>query len=321
MKDSTLLTLPLSLAVRRLALEQLDAAAKASARVKNNDDAEALHDFRVALRRLRSILRAYAPWYDPAAKNLHKRLRHLARATNTARDTEVQIEWLRRMSPRLTAEAQSGVAWLLARLTARQRKAHRVVRKLVRNEFANLEPRLRAALQTGKPRHDKATTTDIMFAHATRERLSVYSAELAADLAGISAVTDHEAIHAARIGGKRLRYLLEPLRRSIPGTAVLVNTMKAFQDRLGELNDRFIMAREIAQAVERADAQAEQVLPGLLELTAWIERDTIRRYRVIRARYLGRHAGKMFTPMSAFSRKLDTSYIANDSKPRRVRSK
>ena len=310
MKGPALLALPPQLAVQRLALAQLDAAVAASARFTDRDDAEALHDFRVALRRLRSVLRAYAPWYDPVPKNLNKRLRRLARATNTARDAEVQIEWLRRPPPRLKAGAQSGLAWLLARLAERQRTTNREVRKVVRKEFAALEPRLRAALRTRKHERDTVAGAGVTFAQATDERLSSYCAELAADLAGIGSAADRDEIHVARIGGKRLRYLLEPLRGSVPGAAAQVNTMKAFQDRFGELNDRFVTAREIAQAIEIAGTQAEQVLPGLRELAAWVGRDTNRRYRDIRARYLGRRAHKLLAPMRVMSRKLAA---ANDS--------
>ena len=318
MKARFLLALSPDQVVRRLALAQLDAAAKAYTRVADRDDAEALHDFRVALRRLRSLLRAYAPWYDPVPKNLRKRLRRLARATNAARDAEVQIEWLRRTPPRLKAGAQFGLAWLLARLAERQRTAHRAVRKVVRKEFAAIEPRLRAALHARKHGRDAVACEGVTFAQVTDERLSSYCAELAADLAGIGSVADRDEIHAARISGKRLRYLLEPLRGSVTGAAAQVNTMKAFQDRFGDLNDRFVTAREIAQAVEIAGVQAEQGLPGLRKLAAWVERDTNRRYRDIRARYLGRHTRKLLVPMHALSRKLAA---ANDTKQRRVRLK
>ena len=148
--------------------------------------------------------------------------------------------------------------------------------------------------------------------------MSAYCAELAADLASIGSVADRDAIHAARIGSKRLRYLLEPLRESVSGAAVQVNSMKAIQDRIGELNDRFVTAREIAQAVEIAGAQVKQVLPGLRALAAWVERDTNRRYREIRARYLGRRVRTLLAPMCVLSRKLAA---VNDTKPRRVRLK
>jgi CHAD domain-containing protein len=304
--------------VRRLALAQLDAAASACARVVNRDDAEALHDFRVALRRLRSILRAYAPWCDPVPKDLRRRLRRLARATNAARDAEVQIEWLRHPPSRLKADARLALAWLLAGLEQRQRTAHRALRKRVRKEFAALEPRLRAVLRIRKHERDAVTTAGVSFAQATSGRLSGYGADLAADLAGIGSVADRDAIHAARIGGKRLRYLLEPLRGTVPGVVVPVKKLQGLQDRFGELNDRFVMAHEIAQALDIAGAQAEAVLPGLRELAAWVGHDTKRRYRDIRARYLGPRARTFLAPMLGVSRKLATLGQASDSKPRRV---
>jgi CHAD domain-containing protein len=318
MQTRALRALPPEQVVRRLALALLDAAATAGARIVDREDVQALHDFRVALRRLRSLLRAYAPWYEPLPKHLHKRLRRLARATNAARDVEVQIDWLRRTPPRLKAGARSGLAWLLARLEVRQRTANRTLHKLVRREFAALEPRLRAALLARIHRRDRVACAGVTFAQATEERLSSCCAELAADLAGIGSAADRDEIHAARISGKRLRYLLEPLRGSVSGAAAQVNVMKAFQDRLGELNDRFVTAHEIAQAIKIAGAQAEPVLPGLRALAAWVERDTDRRYRDIRASYLGRRARTLLAPMRALSRKLAT---VNDTKPRRVRLK
>jgi CHAD domain-containing protein len=232
MKARALLALPLDQAVRRLALAQLDAAATAYTRITDRDDAEALHDFRVALRRLRSLLRAYAPWYDPVPKNLQASAQAGACHPRSTR-RRGPIEWLRRTLPRLKVGARFGLAWLLARLAKRQHTAHRAVRKVVRKEFAAIEPRLRAALHARKHGRDAVACEGVTFAQVTDERLSSYCAELAADLAGIGSVADRDEIHAARISGKRLRYLLEPLRGSVPGAAVQVNTMKAFQTASG----------------------------------------------------------------------------------------
>lgn len=317
MRGLALLALSPDRAVRELALTQLDAAAMACRRFMDDRDPTALHDFRVALRRLRSSLRAYAPYYDAVPKKLHKRLRRLARATNEARDTEVQVEWLRRQRRHLKAEARAGLAWLLARLQESKQNASRAVRKEVLNEFVTLEARLRTTLRARDDRCD--ALAGVTFARATGERLSVYCDEFATDLACIGSAADRDEIHAARIVGKRLRYLLEPLRGSVRGAASLVNMMKAMQDRLGGLNDRFVTAREIAQAVEIAGTQAEDVVPGLLELAKWVRLDTNRRYREIRARYLGRRARHLIEQMRALGAKLAAPSVVKDFKPRRLR--
>ncbi|HYR32187.1 MAG TPA: CHAD domain-containing protein, partial [Gemmatimonadales bacterium] len=86
-RPESLLTEPAPRAARRIALTLLDAASAARERLTNADDAEALHDFRVAMRRLRSTLRAYQPQLIALVPaKLRRRLRELARATGEARD-------------------------------------------------------------------------------------------------------------------------------------------------------------------------------------------------------------------------------------------
>ena len=79
---SDLLARPPEEGARLIALSYLDKATEALHRLKEAEDKEALHDFRVALRRLRSCLRAYRGLLqDSVPKKLAKRLRRLARAT------------------------------------------------------------------------------------------------------------------------------------------------------------------------------------------------------------------------------------------------
>src|SRR5439155_912375 len=86
-------------------------ASAARERLTKVDDQEALHDFRVAMRRLRSTLRAYQPQRAallPA--KLRRRLRELARPTGEARAVEVQIAWLERRRTELPPGGRAGGA-------------------------------------------------------------------------------------------------------------------------------------------------------------------------------------------------------------------
>ena len=78
-----LLTTPAPGAARRIAVNLLDAASAARERLTDADDAEALHDFRVAMRRLRSTLRAYQPQLEdeilPQAEDLYRAMSELAK--------------------------------------------------------------------------------------------------------------------------------------------------------------------------------------------------------------------------------------------------
>src|SRR5690348_8156143 len=60
-----------------------------------DEERDAVHDFRVALRRLRSWLRAFGDELAPTVRpKVSRRLKRIADATRVSRDCEVHIEWL-----------------------------------------------------------------------------------------------------------------------------------------------------------------------------------------------------------------------------------
>jgi CHAD domain-containing protein len=251
---------------RLLALSFLDQAAEARPRLADSGDAEALHDFRVGLRRLRSCLRAYdAQLADSVSKKLARRLKRLAGSTGPGRDTEVQIEWLRARSPHLSSHHRAGLAWLLARLEERKRDAYGEMEDEVADEFAKVEEDLRARLSVYRieihldPKEDRPT-----LAEATARILHRQVTELEQHLARIEDADDEKEAHQARISAKRVRYLLEPLVEEIPGAGPLVKRFKALQDLLGELHDAHVLEAELSEAVETAAAERSR---KILELS------------------------------------------------------
>jgi CHAD domain-containing protein len=250
---------------RLLALSFLDQAAEARPRLADPADAEALHDFRVGLRRLRSCLRAYdAQLADSVSKKLARRLKRLAGSTGPGRDTEVQIEWLRARSPHLSSHHRAGLAWLLARLEERKRDAYGEMEDEVADEFAKVEEDLRARLSVYRievhldPKEDRPT-----LAEATARILHRQVAELEQHLARIEDADDEKEAHQARISAKRVRYLLEPLVDEIPGAGPIVKRFKALQDLLGELHDAHVLEAGLSDAVEEAAAERSRKILAL----------------------------------------------------------
>jgi CHAD domain-containing protein len=240
---------------RLLALSFLDQAAEARPRLADSADSEALHDFRVGLRRLRSCLKAYSAQID-IPKKLERRLRRLAGSTGPGRDTEVQIEWLRGRVPHLSSQHRAGLAWLLARLAERKRHAYEDMEDEVADEFDKLEKELRARLSVYRAeirldaREDRPT-----LAEATAGILHGQVADLEERLARIEDAGDEREAHEARIRAKRVRYLLEPLVAEIPRTAPLIKRFKALQELLGDLHDAHVLEAELVEAVEIAAAE------------------------------------------------------------------
>jgi len=111
-------------ASRLLALGYLDEISRAEQRLGDPLDAEALHDFRVGLRRLRSCLRAYRVALEGSvSKKMRRRFRDLTLATNAGRDSEIQLAWLRDQAQLLGPGEMEGLAWLIGLLEGRKYEA------------------------------------------------------------------------------------------------------------------------------------------------------------------------------------------------------
>src|SRR4051794_717270 len=112
-----LLARPVSYGSRLLALSYLEEAKRARKRMHDAQDEEALHDFRVALRRLRSCLRAYRPQLESSVpKRQRRRLRSVVDATGVDRDLQVQIAWLEGQREGMGDRERAGLDWLLTRM-------------------------------------------------------------------------------------------------------------------------------------------------------------------------------------------------------------
>jgi CHAD domain-containing protein len=268
---------------RLLALGFLDQAAAAFPRLKDPADAEGLHDFRVALRRLRSCLRAYRSCLgEGLPKKREKRLRKLAQATGPGRDTEVQIEWLRPQGRHLAPSHRAGLTWLLARLDERLEKERDRLSETLDEEFPALEQDLRNRLSVYRMEvHLDSPARRTTFGDATAAILREQAAELERHLAGIQGAGDEEEAHQARISAKRLRYLLEPLLDEIPSAAPaapVVKRLKALQDVLGELHDAHVLETELhTGAVEAASDRAFKLFSASVEIADQVVLRALRR--------------------------------------------
>src|SRR5712692_7994662 len=130
---------------RLVALAALSEASGAQERLASATDPEALHDFRVAVRRLRSSFRAYRPYVESSiSTKLRRRLREITTATNAARDAEVMLAWVAEQQGVLNQGG--GVAWLMSRLEERREAAQAVIAGPLLERFSELAATLRARL-------------------------------------------------------------------------------------------------------------------------------------------------------------------------------
>lgn len=249
-------------AARVVALALLADAAAQRERLSQPDDPEALHDFRVAIRRLRSWLRTQGDVLgDSAPGRAHKWLRRLARATNRSRDTEVLAAWLEGERTRLTSRQRVGAVWLLDRLAQEKSAADADVLAEVARDFERAREMLEGRLPRYRLRmhvHDGAQAAS--FAGAMAARVRAQAARLRRRLDAVRAPHDVEAAHQARIAGKRLRYLLEPVVPHVAEGKATLERLKALQDTLGDFHDAHAWQQVMADALERAAREEARAL-------------------------------------------------------------
>ena len=253
---------PAAEGARLVALRQLDEARAALVRVGDLEDDEAIHDVRVALRRLRSSLAAYRPLLDEAsAQRALARAGSLAGQMGGARDAEVWLAWLGPKREVARPRRRKALDALAAELEARLRLERARAIEGLGDRFEELEAELRASLSTYvapvTPARAPAAPT---FALAASDALRAASAELERALAAVTGPDHARDEHLARISAKRVRYVLEPVRGLVEGSSEVLARLRRLQDVLGDRHDRDQLAAMLRAALERAALATAQGL-------------------------------------------------------------
>jgi CHAD domain-containing protein/CYTH domain-containing protein len=244
-----LLEEPVERAARRVALRLLEKVDAERRRLDDRKDSEALHDFRVAVRRLGSWLRAYRVPLRGSVTGRHRNaLRAVARASNGCRDAEAHVAWLRAHKELFRQDRRKGTEWLVRQLQERGRTVRDTLVKQVGRDFVPLRRELRKTLRVYTRRVD-AAPTEVSFAVATTLFVHDQAEALRDRIVCVRGRGDEDAAHRARIGAKYLRYLLEPVASAVARAEPLLSRLEHLQDILGELHDAHMLCGEVSSAI------------------------------------------------------------------------
>jgi CHAD domain-containing protein len=318
--ESDLLDRSASAGARAVVLALLAEATDAARRAGDASDEEALHDFRVALRRLRSTLRAWRAALGPSVRGRDlRRIRDMARATNAARDAEVLEGWIAGARRDLAPPHRPAADWLLDRLAQRREAFGRGVGGSVK-AFLRRTPRLAHRLA----QEDPAAATDpfgLSLAALLREQAEAFAAAMAT----AAEPSDAARVHRARIEGKRLRYLLEPLGEAPGlGAAAALKALKRMQDALGALTDAQMAGSELATArveaagerVRGASVRGPALRPGLVALEKLAHRRAAKLLAKVERDYLADRGASVTGSALAVAEALEER--ARDGDPRQA---
>jgi triphosphatase len=222
------------------------------------EDTEALHDMRVACRRLRAAVHALKEGIPQRLhRSLSDELEWLGQALGSVRDLDVQLALLARYDTAPPPDPGGGIAGLRAYMeTDRARHRIEMLKALDSDRYYRLLVRLEDfARGRARPRHHNTEAQSV--AAVGRKAIKKAFRRLLKRGRAIDAAPTDEDLHALRIRAKRLRYLLEFLRELIgkPGRR-LIKDLVRLQDLLGSHHDGVVAAAFIRRYVEGPGAQA-----------------------------------------------------------------
>jgi CHAD domain-containing protein/CYTH domain-containing protein len=327
--DASLLHGPAQAGVRTVARVLAGRVAEARERLDAGREPEALHDFRVAVRRLRSWLRSHRSTLGRRDLRRPARgLRRVAHATNAARDAEVFTAWLDATVDGLTARQKAGAAWLRQHLVgATDTGVPERVTAAADEALTELERMLPVYQVTV---HLDGEPVEATFAHLLAAAIRRAAARLRGRLDDLGDPHDAAAVHAARIAGKRLRYLLEPMAPHVTGATPLIGELKQMQDAFGDLHDAHVWlahTREVAEAHlaeearrlwESGDEESSappstgpDIRPGLVAITRVLRERLREGHQAARAAWTGAAAEPFFARVSAVATACEAALPAD----------
>lgn len=206
------------------------------------ENPEALHDMRVAVRRMRAAFRVFGAGFSKKKiKPLTTGLKAAGRSLGEVRDLDVFIEKLKAYQQTLPEDEQSILtllldSWLAEREQARQRmlayldskkylKLKQELLEFVKTEGLGVKP-----IPTNSPRPYQLRHLVPSLIYDRYETIHAY--ELVLDNATL------DLLHQLRLAFKQFRYTLEFFQEILGDERkMVIDQVKTIQDHLGDLND------------------------------------------------------------------------------------
>ena len=260
-RDAAMLARPAALVVLQCAIAMIDDSRDSAIILLHarDDDPDAVHDFRVAVRRLRSWLQLWSDELDVVvSRKQRRRIRDLAHATGPARDLQVHLEWLRGEEASAKGRALADVERAIADLVSRRPDAMDDVRWAA-TKFIKLHVKLSRELSARSAELEDSEHGPA-FGSALAEQVETTANTLRDRLAKVRGASRDEELHRARIAAKRLRYLVERAEQAVVGVPAMVRDLKQFQDLAGDAHDVHVFSKELRAIFKKFGARGRGAL-------------------------------------------------------------
>jgi CHAD domain-containing protein len=254
--------------VRELALRHLDRFISLEPKVLRGDDPDAIHDMRVASRRMQQVLDLLYPPPPPAElRTLRRKIRRARRALSDTRNCDVliqRVEAARRRKRAPRRETWTAVEHFL--LERRAQHFERALRKLSKVNLAVFYIHLKRFLFPGdagalaedlRPHHAHSLASSPPIpAGEFYQRIGDSLGKLHQTFRSQVELAERDpsapVVHGVRIAAKRLRYLIEVLADfEVQGSDQALAWLRGLQSHLGNWHDFEVLEEVMIEMVAR----------------------------------------------------------------------
>jgi CHAD domain-containing protein len=258
--------------VRKLALRQLNRFVSLESKVLKGDDPDAIHDMRVASRRLQQMFDLiFSKPLPREARRLRVKIRRCRRALGDVRNCDVLLQQVEgRLSRKHCSHRE---AWIAVKREIKERRSKSfsmAIRKLSKVNLAVFYMRTKEILDQLRSTPDQVLDPHPLV-EAGGPALVPFPARIAQALAGVWSEFEKQvafshreptapAIHGARICAKRLRYLLEVVNQfGIQGSSDALTWLRKIQQHLGDWHDMEVLEEMVIRMIAKPELLREQL--------------------------------------------------------------
>ncbi|MGE4322663.1 MAG: CHAD domain-containing protein [Sphingobium sp.] len=206
-------------------------------------DTEFLHDYRVAMRKIRSVLSLFKGVYVPdQTADLKARFSALMAPTGALRDLDVYLLDQQAFFDLVPDSMHEGLASMFALLEARRVQVHAALAAHLRGDAYKAEMKALTKLFRKRNKLLPGPNASRASYDLACELIQKRYRKIGRIAAGLTSKTPDTEVHALRIECKKLRYLLEFFGPVFPKETLLavLKPLRKLQDSLGLFNDHAV---------------------------------------------------------------------------------
>ena len=250
------------------------------AKLDKDLDTEFLHEFRVAIRRTRSVLGQVKAVFPKETTNRFKKdLAYIGKLSNELRDLDVYLLNEDTYHAMLPDSLHNDIGPLFDHLRRKRTRAlQAVMRSLKTKKYAKILADWEAFLNESQQESSTAPNASIPIYYLARKRIFKVYRDIVKAGNSILENAEDDMLHMLRIQCKKLRYLMDVFSSLFPRKRikVLIRQLKILQDNLGEFNDLCIQGEyllNISSELPASQRQARKALVAIGSLVGVLDRE------------------------------------------------